>query len=108
MSPNAFEPVKAAWPDAEYWEESGLPYAYIPSMSFSSGGNSLTMKVLICPAQRDGYASRLFFEKQVPGRGANWKVFQIRGQQWWACSWGNVAASMPWLVILANHLRPLQ
>lgn len=66
------------------------------------------MQALMCPAARDGYATRLFLEDQISNRGQNWKTHTIRGRSWWAFSWNDVPANLPWLEIFANHLRALQ
>ena len=106
--PPAFAAVKEAWPDAEFWEEGGLPYIFFPVLKFVSGDKMLVMKALLCPAHGGSYPTRLFLENQVPNRGENWKNSRIRGHSWWVCSWKDVPASLPWLAILANHLRPLR
>lgn len=106
--PDAFTAVKEALPDAEYWEEGGLPYVFIPRLCFESGGKKLSMPAVLCPAARDSYPTRLFLEKQVAAKGQNWKAHVIRGHSWWAFSWNEVPASLPWLQILANHLRAMQ
>jgi hypothetical protein len=85
-----------------------MPYVFFPVLKFDSGNTPHAMPALLCPANRDGYPTRLFLEKKIPSRGNNWNVFQIRSRSWWACSWRDVPASLPWLAILANHLRPLR
>lgn len=107
-APAQFADVKGAYPDVEFWEENGLPYVFFPELRFMSGGKQRKMRALLCPAGRDGYATRLFLEEQIPNRVQNWNPFTILNRSWWACSWANVPASLPWLQILANHLRPLQ
>lgn len=104
-----FAAFKATHADAEYVEESGIPFVLIPKLTFHSKGVKKVMRALLCPAQHTGYTTRLFLEEQVPTAEAqNWNPFTIRNQTWWACSWQNVPASLPWLEILANHLRPLK
>lgn len=107
-APAQFGPVQTAFPDAEFWEEGGQPYVFLPELRFVGAGKRKKMQALLCPSPRDSYTTRLFLEEQIPERVQNWKQVTIRGRTWWACSWNNVPASLPWLEILANHLRPLQ
>jgi len=107
-APAQFSPLSAAYPEAEYWEESNVPYVFFPALKFESGGKLKVMQALLCPAKRDGYATRLFLQEQIPDGKRKWQAHTIRGRAWWTFSWKDVPASLPWLEILANHLRPLQ
>ena len=50
--------------------------------------------------------TRLFLSGPVQGGAAqNWNQYSICGRQWYVCSWQGVPATLPWIEILANHLR---
>lgn len=91
-------------PAAEIWTDGGHPAVFMPKLQFKAQGGMHTRDVLLWPQARDGYATRLFLSAQVPG-AQNWNSFSICGRQWFACSWQGVPAHLPWIEILANHLR---
>jgi hypothetical protein len=104
----AFTKVKAAFPDAELWTEGGQQIVFLPKLGIPTNGKIQRTDALLWPWPRDSYDSRLFLTVRVPGKGDNWNVFNIQGRQWHACSWRGVPSSLPWLEILANHLRAFQ
>lgn len=93
--------------DAELWEENGMPLVFLPDLKVHSDGAPHLVDGLLCPRDRDSYSTRLFLSKPFPGKGNNWNAFNIKGLTWHACSWQGVPSTLPWLEILANHLRPL-
>jgi len=100
--------IKSVYPDAELWEEGGEPLVFIPGLAFHSGGKTVVRNALLCPRKHSsaGYPTRLFLSGQVPGRGNNWSQHVIRGDNgWFSPSYNDVPAEMPWLDILAAHLR---
>lgn len=98
---------QAYYPEAKIWREGGRPLVFIPQLGFPSGREVLVMDALLCPwSHSGGYPTRLFLDRQVPGKGQNWNAFVIRGRTWWACSWNSVPEHLPWSEILASHLRP--
>ena len=102
------EKLRSLCKDAEPWDEGGQPLIFLPGLKIHSGGVMHTVDGLLCPRARDSYATRLFLSKAFPGKGNNWKTFNIKGRTWHACSWKDVPATLPWLEILACHLAPLQ
>jgi hypothetical protein len=71
-----------------------------------AGSSTQTRDVLLWPRFREGYATRLFLSGPVQGGAAqNWNQYSICGRQWYVCSWQGVPATLPWIEILANHLR---
>jgi len=64
------------------------------------------MAALLWPKPRDNYPTRLFVERQlVAPQANNWKSFVICTRTWWASSWHGVPESLPWIEMIANHLR---
>jgi hypothetical protein len=95
------------WPRAALRYEGGKPLIFLPEFQVKSGGQVSTMDLLLCPHQHSGYVTRLFFRQQL-GRGANWSVHAVCGEQWWAPSWKDVQPNQSWPSMLANHLKAVE
>lgn len=89
---------------AEVLEENGLPVVHLPQVRVSSGGATRQVDCLLCPRNRDGYETRLFFSEQLPVN-RNWSSFNLFGRIWFAFSWQGVSANQAWTDILACHLE---
>jgi len=101
-----FEPLKVLFPGAELLQEGGLFGAFIPKLAIETPCGVVTADVLLYPNSHSGYQSRLFVERQLDGSKAqNWTSHSVVGRAWWACSWQGIDPHLPWLDILANHLR---
>lgn len=106
MSAALFAPLKARFPGAELLQEGGLFGAFIPKLSIETSSGAVVADVLLYPNHHSGYQSRLFVERQLEGPQArNWTPHAVAGRAWWACSWQGVDSNLPWLEVLANHLR---
>lgn len=92
---------------AKLVQEGGNPVVLLPQFEFRSAGRDVQMDLLLHPAAHSGYPTRLFFELQVEGRGANWTQHYVVDRQWWTCSWGGVKADMSWPSMLCAHLRAI-
>ena len=100
--------LRQVYPAAELWDEGGQPLVFIPNLWFRSAGAFIKTDGLLCPRQHSSgsYPTRLFLRQQVPNKGQNWAHHVIRGMSdWHSPSYDGVAASMPWIEILATHLR---
>jgi len=101
--------LRSFYPGAEQWEEGGAILAFIPGIRVPRENDTIEVNGLLWPYSRDGYSTRLFLDRKIPASKANnWNPFTICGETWWACSWNQVPASLPWIEILANHLRALK
>ena len=100
-----FARLKAMHDAAVLLKEGGNPLALLPAFTFAVAGRSETMDLLLVPFQHSGYVTRLFFERKVLGRGSNWTSHRVLDSDWWAPSWNNVPATMPWPAMLCAHLR---
>jgi hypothetical protein len=100
-----FAKVKAAFPNDEVWTDGGQPVVFLPNLGIQTNGKVHRTDALLWPWPRDSYESRLFVAQRVENKGDNWNVFNIQGRQWHACSWRGVSSDLPWLEILANHLK---
>jgi hypothetical protein len=92
-------------PGAAILKEGGKPVVLLPDAKFESAGQPQKMTLLLVPFEHTGYSTRLFFQRKIEGRGANWNQHRVVDQQWWTPSWNNVPASLPWPAILLAHLR---
>jgi hypothetical protein len=86
-------------------KEGGQPVPLLPAFGFTAGDQAQRMDLLLVPFAHSGYITRLFFERKIEGRGANWKEHRVIERNWWAPSWNHVPASMPWIQMLFAHLR---
>jgi hypothetical protein len=107
MPADESESIRNLWPGAEIRSDGGHQAVYLPGFSFSSGGEQVTMDLLLYPHPHSGYVTRLFFRRAL-GRGANWQSHFVCGETWWAPSWSNVQPSQSWVGMLANHLRAVE
>ena len=100
-----FARIKAMHEAAVLLKEGGNALALLPAFSFAAAGRWETMDLLLVPFQHSGYVTRLFFEREVPGRGNNWTNHRVVDRNWCAPSWNNVPPTMPWPAMLCAHLR---
>jgi hypothetical protein len=107
MSVEEFQKIRQVWEAAELRSEGGLPAVYLPNFHFESGGQSVTMDLLLYPHSHAGYVTRLFFRRSL-GRGPNWGSHFLCGETWWAPSWKDVGENQPWTSMLANHLKAVE
>lgn len=101
----AFEDVKAMHAGAVLVKEAGQPVVMLPAFGFTAGDQPYQMDLLLVPFAHSGYATRLFFERKIDGRGSNWNQHRVVERNWWAPSWNYVPATMPWRQMVSAHLR---
>jgi hypothetical protein len=100
-----FADMKAMHAGAVLLKEGGNPVVMLPAFGFTAAGDQPQhMDLLLVPFAHSGYVTRLFFEHPIPGRGSNWKQHRVVERNWWAPSWNNVPATMPWRQMLLAHL----
>lgn len=102
-----FQNLKAMHPGAVLLKEGGQPVPMLPAFAFTAGDQAYKMDLLLVPFAHSGYVTRLFFERKIEGRGANWNQHRLIERNWWAPSWNHVPASLPWTRMLSAHLRAL-
>lgn len=100
-----FENLKAMHAGAVLLKEGGQPVVLLSAFGFTAADQSQRMDLLLVPFAHSGYVTRLFFERKIEGRGANWKQHRVVERNWWAPSWNHVAATMRWTQMLSAHLR---
>jgi hypothetical protein len=101
-----FAALKAMHNGAALLKEGGHPVALLPAFGFTAVGDQVfRMDLLLVPFKHTGYDTRLFFEKQIVGRGSNWSQHRLLERNWWAPSWNHVPATLHWTQMLLAHLR---
>lgn len=100
-----FTSLKAMHAEAVLLKEGGQPVALLPAFGFTAGGKPHHMDLLLVPFAHSGYVTRLFFERKIEGRAANWNQHRLIERNWWAPSWNHVPSTMRWTQMLSAHLR---
>lgn len=104
-SAQEFAHLSAMHESAALLREGGRAVVLLPAFGFTAAGCKVTMDVLLVPFAHSGYTTRLFFERQVDGRGSNWTEHRVVDRTWWTPSWNNIPESTPWPQMLRAHLR---
>lgn len=100
-----FAGLKGMHSAAVLLKEGGQPVPLLPGFQFTAAGRAHTMDLLLVPFAHSGYVTRLFFERQIEGRGSNWKSHRLVERNWWAPSWNHVPPTLRWTQMLLAHLR---
>lgn len=91
--------------------EAGIQYLLFPTLVLPKGCEPEKLDVLFCPTSRDGYSSRLFFDRQVKGpRSLNWNANGVRigERNWYAFSWRIGGSGLRLAQMISSHLSALQ
>ena len=81
-------------PDVKSAVEAGVQFYFLPMLRMPAGVVPAQVDALLCPTERDGYASRLFLSTQVSGckKPLNWNgQIRILERNWFAVSWRTAA-----------------
>lgn len=97
--------LRAFHSDSVLIMEGGNPVVLLRNFFFRAADADARMDLLLHPSAHSGYTTRLFFEKPIEGRGANWNRHRVAEREWWAPSWQNVQDSLSWPAMLCAHLR---
>lgn len=70
-------------------KEGGITYVLIPGAKLPPGCAPEVVDLLLCPAERDGYPSRLYFAQQIASsKNLNWNGnTRVLERNWFAYSW---------------------
>ena len=90
------------------FREGDKRYLLLERVTLPAGCSPATTEALLCPQERDGYQTRLFFAQPVSGRGGNWTVHRILDRNWHTWSWQGISANQRLAQILRGHLRGLE
>src|SRR4051812_44343348 len=71
--------LKRLCPLAQHCDEGGRSYVLLPGLALPEGCSPATTDALLCPTERDGYPSRLFFADRVASSAPlNWNATGVR------------------------------
>lgn len=95
-------------PEARVLDEGGVTYVFLPKQPIQVGEQWRVMDALLCPNKYGGYDTRLFLEKPITERAANWTEHVILGRTWNTFSWNGVSPALPLMQILLAHMAVLR
>lgn len=102
--------LKILFGQVSSFNESGYTYFLLPDLPLPECCCPERVDVLLCPMQRDGYNSRLFFAEKIQShKSQNWNVNSIRiiERNWYAFSW-KIPNDLRLSTMIAMHLKGLQ
>lgn len=116
ISSDQIAELKILCPEPEYFEEGQLPFILLRNHTLPPGTTPAQCDVVLCPRDRDGYPSRLFFSERVSRASTattkdplNWNGnARLLERNWVAYSWKVSGGPYSLVQLLALHLRALQ
>lgn len=106
MSADKLNELRKFFPAAEPFQEGGQLAAYLPSVKVDTPNGVVEFDAVLFPHFHSGYLTRLFTDRQISAPNAkHWTPHTLGGRTWWACSWQGIEGGLPWIDMLANHLR---
>ena len=107
--PDQIEELKRLFKDVSYASEGGYHYFLIRNVILPKPNTPASTDVLLCPNEREGYSSRLYFPTQIQcGKSLNWNGSTfIFDRQWYAFSWKLQSTERRLAQMVTSHLRGL-
>lgn len=104
--------LKGFFPDLLAAKEGGITYVLLRNARLPQGCSPSSMDLLLCPAERDGYTSRLYFAERVQAAptapALNWNgTCRVLERNWSAFSW-KVPGGLRLAQLVQAHLRALR
>jgi len=102
--------LRALGRKVQRFDEAGKTYIYVEGHQLPEGCDPPMADVLLCPQERDGYPSRLFFSQRVTSASGRQFVHEARiaERQWYAISWRVDRTDLRPAQLIAAHLRALR
>lgn len=99
--------LKEICPHAQQYEETSIPYFFLPKLPMPDGCSPAEVDALLCPTAHHGYTSRLFLAERIQSRQSrNWSTqARIMERMWHAISWNIPQTDLRLAQILALQLR---
>jgi hypothetical protein len=98
------------YPGAGAASDGGVTYYLLPNLELPQGCSPARLDALLCPTNRDGYESRLFYSSLVsgcPDRNWNGRDQRILERNWYAFSW-RTRAGLRLSQMVQAHLHGLK
>ncbi|HSD08861.1 hypothetical protein [Flavobacterium sp.] len=103
--------LKSIAPDLSIAQDGGYTYIRIDNLQLPDYCKPNVVNALLCPSQKDGYESTLFYSAQITGtpKAGNWNRIGVRilGEYWYAISW-RVNSGLRLSEMLLIHLGALR
>ena len=101
--------LKRFFPEVLAAQEGGITYLLLPATPMPDGCTPASVDILLCPSERDGYPSRLYFAERVQcATNLNWNGnCRVLERNWSAYSW-KVETGIRLLQMVQAHLRALR
>ena len=109
MDNSEIQELVLAFPGLQQVKEAGIHYFLLPNLHLPEGCNPNVVDALLCPVQRDGYNSRLFFSSRIATPvQRNWNGnARILDRTWHAISW-RVPTPLRLMQMILTHLDALK
>jgi hypothetical protein len=109
LPPDQIEELRPLCESISQSNEGGHTYLLLRDLRLPDGCQPALIDALLCPMERDGYSSRLFFTAQIPTRDArNWNgSIRILEKNWHAMSW-RTPKGLRLAQMVAIHLKALR
>jgi len=101
--------LKHFFPDVQGAKEGGITYLLLQNAKLPQGCQPGSMDLLLCPNERDGYPSRLYFAQKLQQPASlNWNGnCRVLERNWCAFSW-KVEPGLRLAQMIQAHLRALR
>lgn len=102
--------LKSITPDLSTATDGGITYIRIDNLQLPDNCTPQVVNALLCPTQKDGYESSLFFSQLIStGQQRNWNRNGVRilNESWYAISW-RVNPGLRLAEMLQIHLGALR
>jgi len=100
--------LKELFGDVTHYTEAGREFYLVRQLELPEHCVPRVVDVLLCPSERDGYPSRLFFSQRISGRSPNWNTeARIVERTWFAFSWKVPHSGLRPAQLIAAHLKGL-
>jgi len=107
---NQLNDLKRIAPNLSIAEEGGYSFILIDRLVLPPNCSPNIVDALLCPDQKDGYHSRLFFATQIGGcpPSRNWNGnIRVLERNWYAISW-QTPLNLTLSQMLLTHLKALK
>lgn len=111
FSENQILELKSIAPDLSIAQDGGYTYIRIDNLQLPDFCKPNVVNALLCPSQKDGYESSLFYSAPITGHlnTRNWNRVGVRilDENWYAISW-RVSSGLSLSEMLLIHLSALR
>jgi len=104
--PDQVEELKRFFPGVSTAQEVGTTYFLLPDAALPPGCSPSRCDMLLCPTERDGYPSRLYFAQQLQtNANRNWNgSCRVLDRTWWTFSW-KIETGLRLIQMIRAHLK---